>query len=226
MIRPRILSVHAPNFLQRVLLQFGVFCLLIVLAACGPSSPAPDETPSLENEEVVEPSSTAPVDVLELPATEPATSEPDISYPPPEVPLPTEIEGAYPPQLPMTTKTPEVYPPVTEEVFLEPRIIIDKPLKAGATLVTGQAPPNMALAIVNVTFNGEFIGSGVSTADNTFSIGVNELQEGHLIGVTFAELEPGLDIAGMSRKYFPHRGEGFLNLPNVGIMLDTAQVEP
>jgi hypothetical protein len=61
--------------------------------------------------------------------------------------------------------------------------------------------------------------------DGTFSIGVQGLPEGNRIGITFSELEPGLDIAGMSIKYFPYRGENFMNLPNVGIMLETALVE-
>ncbi len=93
-------------------------------------------------------------------------------------------------------------------------------------MVTGQAPPNLALALVDVTFNGALLGSGVSTADGTFSITVPELPEGHRVGVTFAELEPGLSIADMSVKYFPFRGENFMNIPNVGIMLETAIVEP
>lgn len=199
------------------LLRFGLLGLLLLLVACGPSSQrSVQETPSGQ----------AP-NVESVVAT-PVVEEPGSGYPPAaDAPQPTAIPESYPPDEPPASPTPEVYPPPkAEEVFQEPRFRIDSPLKAGATQISGQAPPNMALAVINVTYNGEIVGSGVSTAENTFNIGVTELQEGHIIGITFAALEPGLDIGEMSIKYFPHRGDGFLNPPNVGIMLDSVQVEP
>lgn len=130
------------------------------------------------------------------------------------------------PQLPPTaTPLPDVYPPPAEE-FLEPRFAFNLPLKAGATVVSGQAPPNLAIALVDVTFNGTLLGSGVTTADGTFEFGVQPLPEGHRVGLTFSELEPGATIADMSVKYFPYRGDNFMNIPNVGIMLETTLVEP
>jgi hypothetical protein len=163
----------------------------------------------------------------------PATATPmpigENAYPAPEPPPLTEAPGSYPvePALPPTaTPFPDVYPPpAVEEQFLEPRFAFDLPLQAGASVVTGQAPPNLAIALVDVTSNGTLLGSGVTMPDGTFSIGVQGLPEGNRIGITFSELEPGLDIAGMSIKYFPYRGENFMNLPNVGIMLETALVE-
>jgi hypothetical protein len=93
-------------------------------------------------------------------------------------------------------------------------------------LVTGQAPPDLALAIVDVTLNGVVLGTGVSDSNGRFSIGVQALPDGNRVGITFAELQAGKSLADMSREYFPHRGEGFMNLPNLGIFFDTVMVEP
>ena len=101
----------------------------------------------------------------------------------------------------------------------------DLPINPGDTLITGQAPPNFPLAIVDVTFNGVVLGSGVSDADGQFSVGVQEIPDGHRIGITFAELEPGKTIADLSEEYFPYRGDGFMNLPNIGILFDTILIE-
>ena len=118
------------------------------------------------------------------------------------------------------------YPPPSEsEEFKEPRFRFDLPQMENNIVVTGQAFPNMSIAIVDVTFNGIVLGSGVSDAEGRFSITVEPLLQGHRIGLTFAKLEPGKSFNDMSIKYFPHRGEGFMNLPNVGVFLDTTLVE-
>jgi len=137
-------------------------------------------------------------------------------------------ENAYPVgplPLPEPTIDPQNYPPpALEESFSDFSFRFDLPLNAGDTLVTGQAPPNLSLAIVDVTFNG-ILGIGVSDADGRFSIGVQELLDGHRVGITFSELQPGKTHADMSEEYFPHRGEGFINIPNIGIFFDSALVE-
>jgi len=39
-------------------------------------------------------------------------------------------------------------------------------------------------------------------------------------------LPEGMDIAQTAEAYFPHRGEGFQNLPNLGVFYDTTLVQP
>jgi len=93
-------------------------------------------------------------------------------------------------------------------------------------MVSGQAPPDLAIAVVDVTYGGVVLGSGVSDADGRFVIGVQSLPDGNRVGITFAELQSGKTLAQMSQEYFPHRGEGFINIPNVGIYFDSSLVEP
>lgn len=199
-----------------VLSIIGIAAMVLLLAACGGATGTPAAAPTAM---VEEPTSVA------LPTVPPAPDEE--GYPAPGVveptvnPYPAEGEAALPP-----TATPlGGYPPSGEETFMEPRFRIDQPLATGATTVTGQAPPNVAIAVLDVTFNGALLGSGRSDADGRFTIPVSPLEEGHRIGITVGELEPGQSLTQMAEKYFPHRGEGFMNLPNVGIFFDTAQVQ-
>jgi hypothetical protein len=120
-----------------------------------------------------------------------------------------------------------VYP--VESAYPEPsnieeseRFKIDQPLVPGSTTITGQAPKNLPLSIVDITFAGVVLGSGESGEDGRFSIPVTPLPEGHRIGLTISELGPGQTYEQMSVEYFPYRGEGFMNVPNVGIFFDTA----
>jgi hypothetical protein len=103
---------------------------------------------------------------------------------------------------------------------------LNSPLQAGSTEVTGQAPPNLQLAIVDITYNGVVLGSDPSDDRGNFAIAVSPLQAGHRIGITFAQLDPGRTLEEMSVEYYEHRGPGFMNVPNVGIFFDTALVTP
>ena len=206
--------------LQHLTLLGVAITFLLLLAACGPAA-TPDSTPIIESDQNL------PVVVSEAEGDSGAESTGEAAYPPPVTVEIPGVEEAYPviPPPPIPTTVPESYPS-TEEVFAEPRFRFDGPLKAGSTTVSGQAPPDLALAIVDITFNGVLLGTGVSDADGRFTIGVSPLPDGNRVGVTFAELQPGKTLADMSYEYFPHRGENFMNLPNVGIYFETALVEP
>ena len=135
------------------------------------------------------------------------------------------VEYAYPSADSEPTSLPPYPPSLAEDEFKEPRFRFDLPQVANSTTVTGQALQNMSVAIVDITFNGIVLGSGVSDDDGRFNIGVEPLPQGHRIGLTFAELQPGKSFNDMSIEYFPHRGDGFMNIPNVGIFFDTTLVE-
>ncbi len=199
--------------------------VLLLSAACGPADPPvsePEEIPTEDNA-LVE-SSTEEIS----PTAAVQESAGEEAYPPPPPTIEFPAADAYPvdppPPTAVPTPEPESYP-AAEELFAEPRFRLNGPIAAGSPSVTGQAPPDLALAIVDVTYNGVVLGTGVSDGDGNFTIGVNELTPGNRIGITFAELQPGKTLVEMSQEYFPHRGEGFMNLPNVGIYFDTALVD-
>jgi hypothetical protein len=210
------------NFCQsrsaKWLLTAALLVALLLLVACGaatpPAAPAAFATTTLESGQ---------------PPLAGATSLPPAveGYPPPaaapETPAGYPAAGEAVPTQP--TLEPGSYPPSqAAEPFKEPRFRFDQPLQANATTVTGQAPPDVALAIADITFNGAILGSGRSDADGRFSIPVSPLADGHRIGVTVAELRPGQTISDMSAEYYPYRGDGFMNLPNLGVFFETALV--
>ncbi|MBX7251839.1 MAG: hypothetical protein K1X50_07640 [Candidatus Promineofilum sp.] len=142
----------------------------------------------------------------------PATSAESLSA------YPSEGEAAVPA---------ESYPaPAAEETFLEPRFRIDQPVTAATTTITGQAPPNLVLAVLDVTYGGAPLGQGRSDENGVFSVPVSGLIAGNRIGLAIGELPQGLDIAQTAETYFPYRGEGFQNLPNIGVFYDTVVVQP
>jgi len=189
--------------------------LALALAACGPG--AQQAAPTI--------AAAATGGVESLPTAPAAPAGDTLAYPPPADvapanPYPSEGEAALPP-----TPTVGPYPPPAEE-FREPRFRIDQPVAAGATLLTGQAPPNVALAVMDVTYNGTLLGAGRSDETGRFSIPVSGLVSGNRIGVTVGELQQGQTLNQMAEQYYPYRGEGFMNLPNVGLFFDTVLVEP
>ena len=133
-------------------------------------------------------------------------------------PYPAEGEAALPAE--------SYPPPAAEETFLEPRFRIDQPVSAAATTITGQAPPNLTLAVLDVTYNGVPLGMGQSDANGVFSIPVSGLIAGNRIGLAIGALPDGMDLVQTAETYFPHRGEGFQNLPNVGVFYDSTLVQP
>ncbi|MEZ4515380.1 MAG: hypothetical protein R3C44_00585 [Chloroflexota bacterium] len=198
--------------------------LAVLLAACSSGTPATTETAVPTVADVVEAAA-------EAATATPPPAEVGESYPAPQA---EPVLSAYPAEgeagVPEPTPLPDGYPAATaeDEAFLEPRFRIDTTnLTVGAEVVEGQAPPNLALAILDVTYNGTLLGTGQSDENGHFSIAVSPaLVEGNRIGVTVAELEAGQSLNQMAEAYYPHRGEGFMNLPNVGILFDTALVQP
>lgn len=161
----------------------------------------------------------APIDGENEPKQTAATSElvPQGGYP-----APTPITGSYPPPV-LVTATPSSYPsseqlPADWEQF---QFRFDAGLKAGDTTVSGQAPPNLPWAIVDVTLNGVVLGSGRTDDNGRFSILVSALPAGRRIGITLAELPEGKTMEQISQELFAYRGEGFMNLPSVGIFFET-----
>lgn len=171
---------------------------LLLLVACGPP-PAPGSD------------SAQPAD-SGYPAPAAVEEPTPAAYPGPrQVSAPTPVTG-YP--------APDAEPAVSAEYIFR----IDRPLAADGTLVTGQAPPNLPLAVIDITFNGTLLGTDVSGDDGRFEIPVSPLPDGHHIGVAISGPVRGLSFQETLDEYFPYRGTGFINIPNIGVVFDSAVV--
>ena len=191
-----------------------IMAALLLLVACG--SNGQQASPTVES---------APADSGIL-ATAPPADAAGQGYPAPTVaaaPVEPYPSGAQP--TPPPTFTPSSYPPA-EEVFQEPRFRIDQPVSVSATTISGQSPPNTPLALLDITYNGAVLGLGRSDENGLFSIPVTGMVEGNRIGLGIGELAQGQTIEQMAEFYFPYRGEGFMNIPNLGIYFDTTLVTP
>lgn len=198
---------------QSLISLLAILATLLLLVACG--SGAQEAAPTVES---------APAGDAALPTLPPSDGAAE-GYPAPTTAVPTDpYPGGQPPTV-APTFTPGSYPPA-EEVFQEPRFRIDQPVSVSATEITGQAPPDTPLAIVDITYNGAVLGLGRSDADGRFAIPVTGMVEGNRIGLGIGELAAGQTIEQMAEFYFPYRGEGFMNVPNLGIYFDTALVNP
>jgi hypothetical protein len=116
--------------------------------------------------------------------------------------------------------------PSESQVDESERFKIDQPLVAGSTTVTGQAPKNLSLAIVNMTLGGTILGTGLSDDDGRFTITVSPLPEGYRIGVTVTDVEPGTTFEDVAVELYEYRGKGYMSVPSIGVFFDSAMVGP
>lgn len=198
---------HSKNSSRWFVLLWAVSILLLSIGC--KSSPSLPETPA-----VVTATETGETIVHEsgYPAPAVSPSLPASGYPDSVAAL--EVASGYP-------------IPTQVDDRSEPHFIITAPVNASDTIVTGQALPGLSLAIVDISYNGIVLGTGPSDENGRFSIPVSSLIAGNRIGVTLFELQPGQKtIEDAAVALFPHRGEGYMNLPNVGIFFDTLLVSP
>jgi len=114
-----------------------------------------------------------------------------------------------------------VPPPPTSTLVMGPSFTLDQPLRAGSTVVTGQGPPGVPIVVVDITRMGRELGSGTIGPDGRFSIEVSPLPEGDRVGIMLGEVT-GTDVDPDNFL----RGEGYFDIPMVGILFDAAMVEP
>jgi len=109
-----------------------------------------------------------------------------------------------------------------------PLFSLHEPLDSGQTLVTGQGPKGMTIAIADITYMGEVLGRGRIDQDGRFRIEVAPpLIANHRIGIM---LDPeATDItytAGLFADLERFRGDNAITIPNVGVAYDAASVRP
>lgn len=94
-------------------------------------------------------------------------------------------------------------------------LAFDKPIQPDDTVITGVGPAGLAVYILNMTFMGTELGSGVIGDDGKFSVQVSELQRGTRIGLTADVTTVGLTEADIQP------GDGVMAVPRVGYFYDT-----
>ena len=140
----------------------------------------------------------------------PVANQPRFTYP-----APSEANTNPYPQ--PTIPTPV---PVEEKPFL-----LDKPIVANASTVTGSGPAGIPILIADVTFMGEILGEGTIGQDGTFSIDlVAPATETHLIGLALGDLKgTAWEFNAFTEPGF--MGPGAQQVPMVGFMYDTFLIE-
>lgn len=142
----------------------------------------------------------APVSTEEVvTATASGYPTPSSGYPLPEVNLPGD---AYPSQDSVTNSSATL-------------LAFDKPIQSTDSVITGVGPSGLTVYILNMTFMGTELGSGVIDNDGKFAITVSELQPGTRIGLT-----ADLTTLGLTENDI-RPGDGEMAVPRVGYFFDT-----
>jgi hypothetical protein len=100
---------------------------------------------------------------------------------------------------------------------------LDRPLRAGATEISGSGPEGILIVLEDVSFMGAFVGSGTTDESGRFQVTFSEpLESRHRIGLT-------IDVGGTSWTPDDFSSEAFhgeeaLLVPQVGFYYDTAMV--
>ena len=108
-----------------------------------------------------------------------------------------------------------------------PEFALDRPLKPGASHISGQGPAGIPIVIVDVTLTGKKLGTGFIDDEGMFRIELSApLEAGHRIGIMagttgdMSDEEIGTYLSQLKE----WRGEGARNLPFIGMLFDSAMV--
>jgi hypothetical protein len=100
---------------------------------------------------------------------------------------------------------------------------LNKPIIEGTNRVSGTGPVGVPIVIADVTFMGEGLGAGIVGPDGTFVVQVPVLEKNHFIGLSLGDLTKTQwkpkDFYAME-----YRGDGAMQVPQVGFFHDTAMV--
>jgi hypothetical protein len=142
------------------------------------------------------------------------------------VPSPTPAPNATIQPYPVENVSPVVaYPVSSTPIPNAVQFEFDRPVKGGATIITGNAPKGVVINIANATLMGDPLGSAVVGDDNRFSVNVSPLLANIRIGIEVADAgSSGYLIEDFYNSAF--WGPEWKNLPQVGYYLDTTLVEP
>jgi hypothetical protein len=142
------------------------------------------------------------------------TVQPSAPQSPVESPLDT------PGASPLDSPLPAASTPRLPEVAIQ----LDRPLREGATKVTGSAPPGVQVVLEDVTLAGAPLGRGVADGDGRFEIALfAPLEARHRVGATVELSGSPWTENDFSSDAF--HGEEPLMIPQIGFYFDTSMVE-
>jgi hypothetical protein len=197
-------------------LRLALLSLLIsglLLAACSPA-PQPVATQPAATAAGVQPAQGTPA--AENPGAYPA---PQAVAAGSAYPMPGYTEGnpSYP--------GPEGDPLPTGEPVEMVKFTLDKPIRPGATEITGSGPAGLPILLADVTMMGEVLSQTSIGADGKFAFNLSiPLEKNHRIGIALDELQG----TKWNRGQFVDSGfygEEAMMVPNVGFLYDTTMVE-
>lgn len=131
-------------------------------------------------------------------------------------PLPTSSPLSTPTAPPSSAPT-----PVPEEIV---PFRLDKPIVEGTDRVSGTGPAGVPIVLVDVTFMGPILGSGIIKSDGTFVIDVPTLEKAHRIGLAIGDLS-GTQWTPEDFRALEYRGDEPQQVPQVGFFYDTTMVQ-
>jgi hypothetical protein len=103
------------------------------------------------------------------------------------------------------------------------RFSLNKPLRAGATEVSGRGPAGTPLQVVDITSGGEVLGTGVINADGSFVIKLGvPIEANRAIGISLSvgkDPDTWLDLWAL-------RGDGARAIPQIGDFFDSDVSSP
>jgi hypothetical protein len=100
---------------------------------------------------------------------------------------------------------------------------LDRPISPGATVVTGRGPAGVPVVLLDVTFGGPLLASGVIGSDNKFELELDSpLEARHRIGITLGNLDGSEWQATDFSDEF--HGEEAMNFPQIGFFFDTYMI--
>lgn len=144
---------------------------------------------------------------------------------PTESPLPSPSS---PFSTPSRFESPIETPTTQSSEISGPTFAIDRPLKAGATNITGQGPAGIPIVVVDVTMTGQELGQGFIDDTGRFDIELNRpLEHDHRIGLMAgaAQAMSPEEIQVYIKQLLRWKGEGARDLPYIGMLFDTTMVE-
>jgi hypothetical protein len=136
----------------------------------------------------------------------------------PTSPLQSPLDTSMSTDSPLPTgEPPETQPGDTE---IE-RFQLNKPIPPGSKKVTGSGPPGVPIVLLDITFGGRLLASGVIGKQGKFELTVEEpLEARHRLGITLGDLS--------GTKWTPEDlsdeklyGDDALSVPQVGFFYDT-----